>query len=267
MRFSIKSSIGTFGLIVVNIIVFVIFGFTSSPENDAQVLGCLKQNHPECVAVSSIDDFSKCAVANPHGNPDFCIYNIKKTCLNSQKVLHDCFPREAEVTQNLSFVPALFGQGKNLYTLMTSMFMHVGWAHLLSNMIFLFLTGIFIEKRLGTVKFLIFYLLVGICSTLFYYVFNESSEVALLGASGAIFGLMGANLILDFFKPGPDDMGTPYFKVQTLVLMIFYQFVFQMFDPGGAIAYLGHIGGFIAGVTLIFYFKKKYDVYTPTPSY
>ena len=244
-------------MILANIIIFVIFGFTSTSADDASVLQCLRQNHPECVTVSSIDSFSKCSTANPHGNPDLCVYDIKQSCFNSQKVLQDCYPQQAQVTQNLSFVPALFGQGKNLYSLITSMFMHASWAHLLGNMIFLFLVGIFIEKRLGTMKFLTFYILVGICSTLFYYLFNQTSQVALLGASGAIFGLMGANLILDFFKPGPNDTGAPYFRVQTLVLMIFYQFIFQMFDSAGTIAYLGHIGGFIAGVILIFYFKNK----------
>src|SRR3989338_551778 len=109
MEFSIKSSMGTFGLIVANIIIFIIFGFTSTQRDDLNTLQCLKQNHPECVSISSIDNLAKCATANPHGNPDLCIYDIKQTCFNDQKVLADCYPQQAQTAQNLSFVPALFG--------------------------------------------------------------------------------------------------------------------------------------------------------------
>ena len=229
---------------------------------------CVEATHPECIEASSIDDFSRCMIANSQTNPaDYCAHSIKENCLNDQKVIQDCYSRRELTAQNLSFIPALFSQGKNLYAIITSMFMHGSWPHLIGNMIFLFLVGIFIEKRLGTMKFLFFYLWVGVCSTLFYYAFNQTSPMALLGASGAISGLMGANLILDFYNPGPNDAGAPYFKVQTLLLFIFYQFIFQMFDPTGNVAYLGHIGGFIAGVFLIFAFKNKRDTYTPTPTY
>lgn len=267
MEISISSIKGTIGLILLNFLVFILLGFTGSSTTDTATLQCLKNTHTECLALAPMNEVARCATSDPKGNLELCTYDIKDQCRNDQTVMRACFPQRYVTSTNLSFIPALFGQGKHLYTIVTSMFMHANFAHLWGNMIFLFLVGIFIEKRLGTIKFLIFYLLVGICSTLFYYLFNQTSQVALLGASGAIFGLMGANLILDFFKPSLNDVGAPYFKVQTLVLMIFYQFIFQMFDPAGTVAYLGHIGGFIAGVILIFYFKNKDEVYTPTPSY
>jgi membrane associated rhomboid family serine protease len=265
MQISISSIKGTVGLILLNFLVFMVFGFSGSSATDTTTLQCLKSSHPECLTLAPMDSVARCATSDPKGNLELCTYDLKPQCQNDPAVLRACYPQGYVKANSLSFIPALFGNGKQMYAVVTSMFMHANFAHLWGNMIFLFLVGIFIERRLGTAKFLLFYLLVGIGGTLFYFIFNQTSQIALLGASGAISGLMGANLILDFFKSNDGDR--PYFKAQTLVIFIFYQFVFQMLDPGGQIAYLGHIGGFITGAILIFYFKKKDEVYTPTPTY
>lgn len=265
MQIPLSSIKGTIGLIIINIIVFIIFGFTETPTSYNNTLECLRDNHPECLTLAPMDSTARCITSNPGGNHELCIYNLKSQCQNNPVILKACYPEDYIRVNDLSFVPALFANGEKIYTVITSMFMHADFDHLWGNMIFLFLVGIFIERRLGTAKFLLFYLLVGIGGTLFFFIFNQSSQIALIGASGAISGLMGANLILDFFKSSGDDI--PYFKAQTLIIFIVYQFLFQMIDTSSRIAYLGHIGGFITGIILIFYFKKKNEVYIPTPTY
>ncbi len=267
MEFTIKSSLGTFGLIIINIIIFLMFGFTASPADDTAIFQCMQQGYPQCLIVDqNYSQVAQCMSQNP-SNSSACIYSVKQECANNPQITQACYPQAWQNSQNLSFTPALFGQGKNIYAVFTSMFMHANWPHLIGNMVFLLLVGVFIERRLGTPKFLSFYVLVGLCSTLVYFLFNQGSANGLLGASGAISGLMGANLILDFFRSGPEDAGAPFFRPQTLILFIFYQFIFQMFVGGSSVAYVAHIGGFFVGALLIFYFKKKDEVYMAEPTY
>lgn len=267
MDFTIKTSIGTFGLILVNIIVFLIFGYSYSSTDSGKIYRCVKQSYPQCLEVDqNYIEVLKCMQKNPNDR-DPCMYNISSTCLKKQQITQSCYPQDLQTSNNLSFVPALIKQGKNLYTIITSMFMHGSWSHLIGNMVFLFFAGVFIERRIGTGKFLIFYLLIGLCSTLIYFLFNQGSYAALLGASGAISGLMGANLILDFFKSGPRNAGVPFFRPLALVLFIIYQIGFQIFASDNPIAYLAHIGGFFAGMLLVFYFKREDDVYMAEPAY
>jgi len=148
-------------------------------------------------------------------------------------------------------------------TLFTSMFMHAGWAHLLGNMLYLWIFGDNVEDRFGHLKFLIFYLICGLAATFGQLIFNTGSSIPNLGASGAIAGVLGAYIVL--FPQGKINVmqGQRAIQVPALIVIGFW-FVLQFFsgigslantaDTGG-VAYMAHIGGFLAGILLTFLFR------------
>jgi membrane associated rhomboid family serine protease len=150
-------------------------------------------------------------------------------------------------------------------TLFTSMFMHAGWAHLLGNMLYLWIFGDNVEDRFGHVKFLIFYLICGLAATFGQLIFNTGSTIPNLGASGAIAGVLGAYIVL--FPQGKINVmqGQRAIQVPALIVIGFW-FVLQFFsgigslantaDTGG-VAYMAHIGGFLAGILLTLLFRGR----------
>jgi len=138
------------------------------------------------------------------------------------------------------------------------MFIHANTLHLLSNLIILILVGMQFEERVGSRKFIVLYIGSGIASTLFFYLFHFATETGLLlGASGAIFGILGAFLILY-----PEDeiamfLGFIFFskiKVKYVVLVLFiYESILTFFVINDNIAHIGHVGGAIAGMVLAKY--------------
>jgi membrane associated rhomboid family serine protease len=145
-------------------------------------------------------------------------------------------------------------------TVFTSMFMHAGWVHLLGNMLYLWIFGDNVEDSFGHVKFLLFYLLCGIAATFAQLAFSAGSNVPNLGASGAIAGVLGAYILL--FPRGQVKvlMGRGVIPMPALVvigLWIVLQFVsgfgsISSSTETGGVAYMAHIGGFLAGVVLTF---------------
>lgn len=153
-------------------------------------------------------------------------------------------------------------------TILTALFMHGGWIHLLSNMLFLWIFGDNVEDTLGHVKYLSFYILCGLIASAFHILTNLNSQIPSIGASGAIAGVMGAYMFL-----------FPKARIRTLLILgIFLQIVripaiiilgywiliqvlsgFAEFGPktGSGIAWFAHIGGFIAGFFLIIRTKKR----------
>ena len=151
--------------------------------------------------------------------------------------------------------------------MVSSMFMHGSWAHLLGNMWFLHVFGKNVEDSMGFIRFLLFYLLCGLAADYLYIYFSPASEVPLVGASGAISGVLGAYLLLD---PGASIATlTPYLYTIKLpawsfiIIWIGMQFLYQFASAGhedaGGVAYMAHIGGFAAGFILIFFFKNRMD--------
>jgi len=148
-------------------------------------------------------------------------------------------------------------------TLFTSMFMHAGWLHLGSNMLYLWIFGDNVEDRFGHVKFIIFYLLAGLAATAAQLAFSLDSNIPNLGASGAIAGVLGAYLVM--FPQGRVSVlqGQRVIPMPALIVIGFW-FVLQLFsgigsiantaDTGG-VAYMAHIGGFVAGFALTFVFR------------
>ena len=148
----------------------------------------------------------------------------------------------------------------DLPTLFTSMFMHAGWLHLGGNMLYLWIFGDNVEDRFGHIKFTIFYLVCGLAATFAQLAFSLSSNIPNLGASGAIAGVLGAYLLL--FPQGKVKVmqGRRVILVPSLIVIGLW-IVLQIFsgigsitavaDTGG-VAYMAHIGGFLAGIVLTF---------------
>jgi membrane associated rhomboid family serine protease len=152
-------------------------------------------------------------------------------------------------------------------TVLTSMFMHGGWMHLIGNMLFLWVFGNNIEDSTGRFRFLVFYVLCGLAAVMAQALINPGSRVPMVGASGAISGVMGAYIVLH-----------PRTRVHVLLflgiwmttivvpayLMLAYWFILQILsgltglgkDLSGT-AFLAHVGGFVAGVVLIMLFRNQ----------
>ena len=151
------------------------------------------------------------------------------------------------------------------FTLITSMFMHGGWAHLLGNMLFLWVFGDNIENRIGHLRYLIFYLVCGIIASLSHvFLAGADGLVPSLGASGAISGVLGGYLLLFPSRKVRVIMGRGVSQVPAFVVLgiwIVFQVISQMGmlggeQGGGGVAYAAHIGGFIVGLALI----KLFDI-------
>jgi membrane associated rhomboid family serine protease len=151
------------------------------------------------------------------------------------------------------------------YTPLTSMFLHGGWFHLIGNMWFLWLFGNNVEDSMGRLRYAAFYLLSGLAAAATQTFINPSSIIPMVGASGAISGVMGAYVVL-----------YPRVRVHMLVvlvifvtrivvpayLMLGYWFLLQllggsMAEGGGGVAFWAHVGGFLAGAVLIAVFKDR----------
>jgi membrane associated rhomboid family serine protease len=148
-------------------------------------------------------------------------------------------------------------------SLVTSQFLHAGWMHIIWNMVYLWIFGDNVEDRLGHVLYLVFYLLAGAAAGLFQVMFNPFSGVPMVGASGAIAGVMGAYFVL-----------YPQSRVLTAVFILFFfdlveipavfflgiWFLMQLLSgvgslgvsnaAGGGVAFWAHVGGFVAGVMI-----------------
>jgi membrane associated rhomboid family serine protease len=151
------------------------------------------------------------------------------------------------------------------YTVVTSMFLHGGWLHLIGNMWFLWVFGNNIEDSMGKFRFVVFYLLCGLAAAATQSLINPSSAIPMVGASGAISGVMGAYIVL-----------YPRVRVHMLIFlaifitrvtvpafwMLGYWFLLQLLGtlPGlaqeGGVAFWAHTGGFVAGAALISFFKS-----------
>ncbi len=152
---------------------------------------------------------------------------------------------------------------------LTNMFLHGGWLHIIGNMWFLHLFGSTVEDRMGHGRFLIFYLLSGIAASVIYFMASIHSTIPAFGASGAIAGIMGAYIVM-----------FPRARILTLILIFFFPifvelsafvyigfwFLLQLFSgtlsfaspaTEGGVAWWAHIGGFVAGIVLLPFFRRK----------
>jgi membrane associated rhomboid family serine protease len=164
-----------------------------------------------------------------------------------------------------AFVPSRFlaNPTADFLTLFTSMFMHAGWLHLGGNMLYLWIFGDNVEDRFGHLKFIIFYLLCGLAATFAQLAFSLGSHVPNLGASGAIAGVLGAYIFL--FPQGKVRVFQGQRVIQVPALIVIGIWIVLQFLSGigsvansaqtGGVAYMAHIGGFVAGFVLTFLFR------------
>lgn len=154
----------------------------------------------------------------------------------------------------------------NYFTLLSSMFLHGGWFHLIGNMMFLWVFGNNIEDAMGHVKFVVFYVISGVAAALAQMVVNPDSTVPMVGASGAVSGVLGGYILL-----------YPHARVHTLIFLGFFVTTIQIkawvmlgywillqvlgglpslagMDRGG-VAFFAHIGGFVAGLVFVKLFE------------
>ncbi len=184
-------------------------------------------------------------------------------------------PEIGRFTRIFGVVPARFLAHTNLVqiiTLFTSMFLHGGWAHIISNMMALYIFGDNVEDRMGHLRYLAFYLLCGLVAGLTHIYFNPLARVPTVGASGAISGVLGAYLVL-----------FPTSRVITLVPFLFWPifveipavfylgmwFISQLLNGTfalatagviqayGGVAWWAHVGGFLAGLLLVRLFTRR----------
>jgi membrane associated rhomboid family serine protease len=177
----------------------------------------------------------------------------------------DPFAQNAFIT-SFGLVPDRF----HFANVLTSMFLHGGWMHVLGNMWFLWIFGDNIEDILGHAKYLLFYLLCGIGAAMTQVYFSPDSRVPMVGASGAIAGVMGAYM-----------MKFPHSRINTLIflaffittvevpawVMLIYWFFIQLISGVGSVGYsqvsqggtafLAHVGGFLAGIGLVYLMRPK----------
>jgi membrane associated rhomboid family serine protease len=175
----------------------------------------------------------------------------------------------------LGVVPARFLSGPGLRevgTIFTSMFLHGGWFHLISNMWALYLFGDNVEDRMGHGRYLAFYLLTGATASLTHILFNPASQMPTVGASGAISGVLGAYLVL--FPTARVVTLVPLFllpwfvEIPALVYLGMW-FLSQLFNglfalatagaigTYGGVAWWAHVGGFVAGLLLVKLFEQR----------
>jgi membrane associated rhomboid family serine protease len=178
-----------------------------------------------------------------------------------------------------AFVPSRFLADPvgDFPTLFTAMFMHAGWVHLLGNMLYLWIFGDNVEDRLGHGMYTVFYILCGLGATFAQLAFSLGSSIPNLGASGAIAGVLGAYLVM--FPRGSVNvlLGRVVTRMSALIVIGFW-IVIQIFSQvsaftassqteGGGVAYMAHIGGFVAGVVLTFLLGGNRRALPPSTTY
>ncbi|OPY80657.1 MAG: Rhomboid protease GluP [Syntrophorhabdus sp. PtaU1.Bin153] len=149
----------------------------------------------------------------------------------------------------------------NVLTVFSAMFLHGGVIHLVGNMLYLWIFGNNVEDAMGHGRFIVFYFLSGIVATVFQFLYDPSSSIPMIGASGAVSGILGAYLVL-----------FPYARVKTLLFIIIFikiveipaivlltiWFFMQILYLGhGGVAWYAHIGGFVFGLATVKLFSRR----------
>jgi len=154
-------------------------------------------------------------------------------------------------------IPAEIMAGRNWITLITSMFLHGGWAHLLGNMVFLWIFGDNVEDALGHILYLVFYFVCGIAASLAQVFLTPTAAIPGVGASGAISGVLAAYILM--FRSNRVRVLVGYFVTTVPAWVMIGLWIVLQFVSGyaslaeaqtGGVAYGAHIGGFLAGLVL-----------------
>lgn len=199
---------------------------------------------------------------NPVKKPPIALYTIGGiilVCFVIQLLVDPSFS-SMPFFAKVGSVPSDVLQGSKIWGLITYAFFHGGYAHLLGNLYFYHVFGDNVEDTMGPSNFLLVFFLSSVAGALLHVAFFPNSTIPLVGASGAISGLMGAYLVL---FPNVDVWWVFIFyriRIPVMVYLLFwigYQVVMVIFNKGGGVAWLAHIGGFAAGVLLGFLLRKS----------
>jgi len=182
-------------------------------------------------------------------------------------------PIAIQTSKGIQHVPHQPGPSPIWLTLITCMFLHSGFMHIGSNLLYLWIFGDNVEHRFGPVKFLMFYLAAGIAATMAQIFLKPDSIIPTLGASGAISGVLGAYLVL--FPRNKVKALILYFLVEVPALLVLGLWIgmqlvngtgslFSANGGGGGVAYAAHIGGFVAGV-LVALAVRKFEFHDHEP--
>lgn len=154
-----------------------------------------------------------------------------------------------------------------IVTIITSMFLHGGLFHLISNMLYLWIFGNNVEDSMGHLRFIFFYLICGVLAVFAHTLVNHESTLPMIGASGAISGVLGAYLILfpraKVLTLLPLGFFIQIVKIRALFVLGFWIVVqivngaLSIGGSGGGVAWFAHIGGFLVGILLIGFFRRK----------
>ena len=167
----------------------------------------------------------------------------------------------------LTGIPS-FSPGAALVPILTSMFLHASWGHVIGNMWFRWIFGDNVEDYLGHFKYLVFYLLSGVAASFTHILLNSNSTIPSVGASGAIAGVLGAYFILYPRARVLTWFPLFFFFYLPAWLMLGYWFLFQFLSGAatsiaetsqttGGVAFWAHVGGFVAGIILVKLFPER----------
>lgn len=176
-------------------------------------------------------------------------------------------PAITNFINNFGAIPSEITSGQNLHSLFTCMFLHGGWAHLIGNMLFLWIFADNIEATIGTPRFTLFYILGGLIAALAHIAFDLDGTIPMVGASGAIAAVMGAYIVM-----------YPQSRIKIIFILFFFRpfyipallflgvWILQQLTSGvgslaetaetAGVAWWAHIGGFVFGVLAGFYFRR-----------
>ena len=196
-----------------------------------------------------------------HGRPylNYCLILVNVIIFIYEVIITGYFTNERATNALFQRYGAIPNEilGGNIPSIFTSMFLHGGIAHLIGNMVFLFVFGDNIEDKFGRIKYLIIYLIWGVAAAIthsLFAVYTGNGEIPAVGASGAISGVLGAYLIM-YPKARIYTIVVAFFittiRIPAIAFIPFWfimQIVLNFIDPLGGVAYMAHIGGFVAGL-------------------
>ena len=214
---------------------------------------------------------------NPEPGVPFVTWGLIAACVAVFFLQFSLPPGEAELAvYHYGLIPGvLFGSTEMTdapvpawATLFSSMFMHGGLAHLAGNMLYLWIFGDNIELAMGRIRFIVFYVVTGIAAALAHALLVPASTVPLVGASGAISGVLGAYLLLYprgrvrvLFIPFPIILLRSFYVPAIIVLGLWFvmQVASGLMNPveEAGVAFWAHVGGFVAGMVLVPFFKRR----------
>ena len=206
---------------------------------------------------------------NPSSTKPYITYSLIGLCtfVFFLQILSEMNP---QIYMNFGFIPANFFNSNSIITslfpMISSMFVHGGFAHIIGNMVYLWIFGDNVEDSMGRLKFIIFYLLCGAAGALLQGYVDPQSNIPMVGASGAIAGVLGAYLLLFpranvrcliFIIIIIQMIRVPAFVVLGIWIVGQFFNIPGSLESSGGTAYFAHIGGFLAGMILIPFFKKS----------